>query len=183
MNTALLSSTLLLTLLLSIGLFFFIRASTKDRTESLQFVAESDSEEALATQLQEYFTRRFYRTVAVDPEQKHVVYSGLIQPSVFLAVFLTLLAGIGLFCLALVLMTLFPHLGVACFGLILLCPMAGIYYWRYTAREEQVSLGIGHLTQDDKQKNRYLVSVTGHRDELLAMQRALPLRKEEQGAM
>ncbi|TVP59945.1 MAG: cofactor assembly of complex C subunit B, partial [Nodularia sp. (in: Bacteria)] len=31
MDTAIVPSTLLLTLLLSVGLFFFIRASTKDR--------------------------------------------------------------------------------------------------------------------------------------------------------
>jgi hypothetical protein len=35
MNTAVLPSTFVLTLLLAVGLFFFIKASVKDRTEQV----------------------------------------------------------------------------------------------------------------------------------------------------
>ena len=42
MDAAVLQSTFLLTLLLSVGLFFFIRASTKDRTEVMRLGSEQD---------------------------------------------------------------------------------------------------------------------------------------------
>ncbi|NJN23955.1 MAG: cofactor assembly of complex C subunit B [Acaryochloridaceae cyanobacterium RL_2_7] len=42
-----LPSTLLLTLLLMVGLFFFIRASTKDRTELMEWVTEDAGESVL----------------------------------------------------------------------------------------------------------------------------------------
>ncbi|MEQ8754914.1 MAG: cofactor assembly of complex C subunit B, partial [Coleofasciculus sp. G1-WW12-02] len=40
MSTPILSSTFLLTLLLAVGLFFFIRASVKDRTQKVQLIAQ-----------------------------------------------------------------------------------------------------------------------------------------------
>ena len=63
--TPVLTSTLIITLLLAVGLFFFIRASTKDRIE--QMVLEtSDSEAVLLPRLEAYFTDRAYRIAAVD---------------------------------------------------------------------------------------------------------------------
>ena len=92
MNTTILSSTLLLTLLLAVGLFFFIRASVKDRTEQVKLIAEQP-EESLLTQLQEYFDQRAYRIDSVDAATNHVTFSGFVRPSWFLAIFLTLLAA------------------------------------------------------------------------------------------
>ncbi len=69
MDTAILPSTLLLTVLLSVGLFFFIRASTKDRLEIAQLVSEQD-EAALLPQLQEYFRLRILPSGGGRPRKK-----------------------------------------------------------------------------------------------------------------
>ncbi|MBD0390148.1 MAG: cofactor assembly of complex C subunit B, partial [Nostoc sp. C3-bin3] len=42
MDTAILPSTFVLTFLLAVGLFFFIRASTKDRTETARLISEQE---------------------------------------------------------------------------------------------------------------------------------------------
>ncbi len=68
MDTAILPSTFLLTLLLSVGLFFFIRASTKDRIQTVQLVSEQD-EAALMSQLKEYFRSRSYQVAEVDRDK------------------------------------------------------------------------------------------------------------------
>ena len=65
MDTAVLPSTFVLTLLLAVGLFFFIKASVKDRIEQVKLASES-AQESLLTQLQEYFASRAYRVAAVD---------------------------------------------------------------------------------------------------------------------
>lgn len=109
MNTAIRPSILVLTLLMSVGLIFFIRASVKDRTQKVKLVSEQ-AEASLIAQLQQYFAQRSYRVVRVDAEQNSVTFEGEVLPSYFLAIFLTLLAASGILCLALVLSMLFPSL-------------------------------------------------------------------------
>lgn len=171
MDTAILPSTLLLTMLLSVGLFFFIRASTKDRTQQAQLVSEL-SEATLMPQLQEYFLSRSYRVAAVDREQNSVIFEGFVRPSWFLAVFLTLLAAAGLVCLSLVLSLLFPRLGTVFFGMVLLSPLSGLFYWQKAGRLEKVKLKVD--TTDGIQ-NPSKITVVAHRDELQELQRALKL--------
>lgn len=172
-NTPILTSTLLLTGLMMIGLFFFIRAATKDRTEVAQLVTEQP-ETALLEQIQQYFTDRAYRIAAVDAAENQVTYTGVVRPSAFLAVFLTLLAGVGLLCLALVLSILLPRWSDLLPGLAVLAPLAGLFYWRKAGRPEQVKLQIA-ATADA----RSLITVTAHRDELAELQRSLPLQPFE----
>ncbi|BAY32536.1 hypothetical protein NIES37_10010 [Tolypothrix tenuis PCC 7101] len=173
MDTAILPSTFLLTLLLSVGLFFFIRASTKERTQTAQLISEQD-EASLMPQLQEYFRSRSYRVAALDREQNQVTFEGFVQPSWFLAVFLTLLAAIGLLCLSLVLAILFPSFGTLFLGLILLSPLSGIFYWQKAGRLEKVSLKLE--TIPNQQHSSSTITVTGHRDELTELQKALQLK-------
>ena len=54
MNLPVIPSTFFLTLLMMIGLFFFIRASVKDRIKQIQLVP-AESEDVLVKKLQEYF--------------------------------------------------------------------------------------------------------------------------------
>ena len=110
MDFTVLQSTFLLTFLLLVGLFFFIRASTKDRTEMMRLISEQD-ENTLMTSLKEYFRSRAYQVLAVDAAKNQVTFEGFVSPSWFLAVFLTGLAAVGLGCLALVLSMLFPDFG------------------------------------------------------------------------
>lgn len=180
MQNPVLVSTALLTVLLSVGLFFFIRASAKDRTQVVQLVTEQ-REEPLFEQLQHYFTQRAYRIAEVDAAQDQIAFEGFVRPSAFLAVFLTLLAAIGIFCLALILSFIFPDAADMLPALVLISPLAGIFYWRKAGRPEQVFLHIEALNQPGMQP-RSLLTVTAHRDELIEMQRALDLKRFEEEA-
>lgn len=152
-----------------VGLFFFIRASTKDRTETLQFT--SDQEPApLATELETYFRDRAYSRLNPEQEQP-VVLAGMVRPSLFLAVFLSGLAGIGAICFALVLATLFPRYGYGFSPLLLLAPGAGWFYWQRAKREEMVSFTVEGSPEIDAKSQ---VTVTAHRDELIALQQNRP---------
>ena len=55
----------MLTLLLMVGLFFFIRASIKDRTEQMEFIA-TEAEESVFERLQTYFEKRSYQIKNID---------------------------------------------------------------------------------------------------------------------
>jgi ABC-type sugar transport system permease subunit len=174
MNTAVLPSTFVLTLLLAVGLFFFIKASVKDRTEQVKLFSESP-QESLLTQLQQYFSDRAYRVAAVDAPNYQVTFEGFVRPSWFLAVFLTLLSAGGTLCLGLVLAMLVPQQGQLFLTLVLLSPLAGIFYWKKAGRSEQVSLKLESVDESGSQ-TRSLITVRAHRDELAAMQKALNLK-------
>ena len=177
MNTAILPSTLTLTLLLSVGLLFFIRASVKDRTQAVKLASEQ-AESSLVAQLQQYFQERSYRVATVDPEQNQVTFEGFVRPSVFLAIFLTLLAAIGMLCLGLVWSMLLPNLSAVFLGLVVLSPAAGVFYWKRAARIEQVSLKL-EATQSEKPHSQSQITVIAHRDELIELERALHLKRCE----
>lgn len=176
MDTTILPSTLLLTMLLSVGLFFFIRASTKDRIEKAQLVSTLD-EDALMPKLQEYFRSRSYRVAAVDREKNEVTFEGFVRPSWFLALFLTFLAAAGILSLSLVLSLLFPSLSMLFIGMVLLSPVSGIYYWKKAGRLEKVSLKVQSIKSEKHELSQ--ITVVAHRDELADLQRELQLEKSE----
>ena len=174
MNTTILSSTFLLTLLLAIGLFFFIRASVKDRTQQVQLLS-SEPEESLLNRLQQYFDQRAYRVASVDAATHQVTFQGFVRPSWFLAIFLTVIAACGILCLSLVLSLLYPKLSSAFLALILLAPAAGVFYWNKAGRSEQVLLKVEAVPKQDTD-SQSLITVTAHRDELIELQQALKLK-------
>ena len=197
MQSPILSSTFFLTLLMMIGLVFFIRASTKERIEVIQFTIAQPLDEALEY-LQTYFLQRSYQSVPAElgdssdgPKQDTTqaitkqVFEGMVRPSVFLAVLLFVLASIGFLCLALVLSILLPQLGGFIWALVLLAPMASFFYWKKSSRVEQVSFKVEPLSVDDSGQDNIAkettefgptetkVTVMGHRDELASLQQAL----------
>jgi glucan phosphoethanolaminetransferase (alkaline phosphatase superfamily) len=173
-NTTVLSSTFLLTLLLAVGLLFFIRASVKDRTQQVKLIAE-EPEESLLKRLQQYFDQRAYRVVAVDAATNQVTFQGFVRPSWLLAIFLTVLAALGILCLSLVLSLLYPKFTSLFLGLVLVAPAAGVFYWKKAGRIEQVFLSVEtELTQTTNPQS--LITVTAHRDELQQLQQALKLK-------
>ncbi|MBD2097891.1 cofactor assembly of complex C subunit B [Trichocoleus sp. FACHB-591] len=174
MNAAILPSIFVMTLLMVVGLMFFIRASVKDRTRAVQLIAEQ-AEESLLNRVQQYFDQRAYKVAALDPAQNQVTFQGVVRPSWFLAVFLTILAAAGILCLALVLSMLLPGLTQILLGTVLMAPLAGFFYWQKAKRPEQVSLKIEPLESEESQ-SWSRVTVTAHRDELAELQRALNLR-------
>ena len=176
-----LPSTLFLTILLLIGLFFFIRASVKDRTTEVQFRAAL-SESKLLPQVKDYFFQRAYQVKSFDPDQEQVTLEGFVQPSWFLAVFLSFLAGSGLLCISLVLFLYFSEWSGrrVFFLLTTLAPLAGVFYWKKAGRVEQVSVKLDSTDARSPETSQSLITVKAHRDELIQLQKALPvLRKNE----
>ena len=177
------ASTLLLTALMVIGLVFFIRASTKDRIEVMQF-ASSQAAEPLQKDVMSYFQKRAYRPIEAEEESaaaatretveagsETITVAGMVSPSVFLAVFLSTLAAIGFACLALVVATLFPGWGKLLFGLVVLSPLAGVFYWKKSSRPEQVSFKVESASSREEGVVSTL-TVKGHRDELAELKNA-----------
>ncbi len=154
-----------------IGLFFFIRASTKDRTETFT-LRRTDAPETVLKELIHYFEQRAYTVQSTAADQRQVSLRGLVRPSLFLAVFLSALAAIGFVCLALVLTSLFPSLGPIFLALTLFAPTAGIYYWRRARREEEILLQVRPALLESPDQSS-LATITAHRDELIALQQSL----------
>ena len=176
MNNTVLTSTFILTLLLAVGLFFFIRASTKPRIEQM-LLETSESEAVLLPRLQSYFTDRAYRIAAVDRDTDIITFEGVVSPSVFLAVLLTGLAAIGAMCLALVLSMQFPDIGNVFLVLLVAAPLAGWFYWQGSARIEQVRLKVEVPTESPAST---LIKISGHRDELAIFKSELQLSDREE---
>ncbi len=153
-----------------VGLFFFIRASVKDRTEQVKLISEVPKT-TLLEELKTYFTQRAYQIIPSQPGQDTLTFEGLVRPSWFLAIFLTILAALGLLCVVLVLSFVYPPLTPLFFALELLSPIAGIFYWKKACRVETVSLSLESLTQQSS-----LLTLTAHRDEVIQLKQTFPLK-------
>ena len=153
-----------------IGLFFFIRASVKDRTKQIQLVPD-ESEDILLKKLQEYFEARAYQLTSIDAKNKQVTFEGFVQPSLFLAILLSFLAIVGLSCLALILFLLFPSVNYVFWLLVLVAPLAGVFYWQKAGRLEKILLQVTPKTDSPN-----LVTITAHRDELIQLQSNLSVQ-------
>ena len=174
MNFYILSSTLLLTVLSLVGLVFFIRASTKARIQQITLFSDQP-EASLMAGLRQYMQQRAYKVAKVDAENNSVTFEGFVRPSVFLAVFLTMLAAVGILCLLLVLSQLIPNWSWISLNLVLLSPVAGVFYWKKAGRNEQVSLKLDKTSGEEQSK----ITVVAHRDELIQLQRSLALKSAE----
>ncbi|MBL1209407.1 cofactor assembly of complex C subunit B [Geminocystis sp. GBBB08] len=163
-------STLLLTILLMIGLFFFIRGSIKDRTEIVTIACE-DNEDNILSYLKDYFYKRSYQVKAIDTQTNKVTLEGVVSPSIFLAVFLSFLASCGLFCFALVLSMLFSTESNLFLGLLILAPLAGFFYWKGAKKVEKVAFRLDSNTQTS---NNTVLTIQAHRDELIQLQNNFP---------
>ncbi len=161
-------STLFLTILLFFGLISFLRGSIRDRTTEAIFVADGLTDDRLLMQVRDHFKQRAYRVTELDPERDTVILLGQIQPSLFLAVFLTMLAAIGLGCLGMVIGILVPDLDNLWLWLMIASPIAGLFYWRGTARERKVSMRLLPEAQ---------LKILAHKDEIEQLQRSLGLKK------
>ncbi len=164
-------STLLLTLLLMIGLFFFIRGSIKDRTEVITLLS-LEHEDKILGNLRQYFAQRGYQVVDLNSYENKVTLEGYVRPSLFMAIFLSLLAGCGLFCLTLVLSFLFPEQETSFVWLTLLAPLVGVFYWNKAGRIEQVYLKLDSKLNDQQQPEN-IIKIMAHRDELIELEKSL----------
>jgi hypothetical protein len=85
------------------------------------------------------------------------------------------LTAIGLLCIVPIISVFAPQVASISAGVVLLSPLAGAFYWKQAGRKEQVSLRVEPLTQTDS-PIRSQVTIRGHRDELTALQQAVPFR-------
>ncbi len=175
MDLPVLGSTLFFTIFSLIGLVFFIRSSVKDRTQKIR--AWIDNPEAgILDEIKAHFQQRAYRVTNIDPVQQAIAFEGNVQASPFLAVFLSLLAALGLLCLALVLAVFWPQRGFLFFFLLWLAPLAGTFYWQKAARVEAITLELGDPDQPSHPgQGQYPLTITAHRDELRELQAQFPL--------
>jgi len=178
MDAPVLGTAFLLTCLSFIGLFFFIKASVKDRIQTVKMIADTEAD-SLLSQLQEYFRDRAYRLAALEPAENQLTFEGFVRPSWFMAIFLSFLAAIGFLCLGLALSMLFAQSGHLFLSLVVLSPLAGIFYWQKAGRPERVLVELEWVAHEGP-KTESAIAVTGHRDELAVLQRTLNLRKKDE---
>lgn len=159
-----------------VGLVFFIRASTKDRIETLTLV-RSVEPLALLQSVTAHFEARSYVVTAAEPAPQRITLRGRVRPSIFLAGFLTVLAAVGALCFALVLANLWPAYGAGFLGLLGVAPAAGWFYWRGADRDEEIILAVQPPSVPDPslESPEATVTVTAHRDELIALKQAFDL--------
>ena len=164
-----LNSTLLLTILLAIGLFFFLRASSKDRTTTVE-ISSSQQPIKVLNSLYEWLNLRGWKQTGGDFEKRILIFKGQVVSSKFLAVFLGFLGGFGSFALGLVIIQLYPESGWWPFlsGFIG-GPLSGIIYYKKSAREEKFELRL--INEDDT--NSTLMRLRAHRDELISLENEL----------
>ena len=104
-----LNSTLLLTILLFIGLFFFLKASSKDRTTTVEVTSSKKPVEVLNL-LCNWLKLRGWKQSGGDTERKTLIFQGKVIFSKFLAIFLSILGGLGSCSLGLIIVQLYPNL-------------------------------------------------------------------------
>ena len=160
------SSDLLLTILLAIGLVFFLRAASKDRTTVVDIQSTLPPLEVLGG-ISLWLEERGWKKTGGNVEEQLLIFNGNVASSSFLAIFLSCLGALGSACLGLVLIQLYPSLGwwpllLAAIG----GPMAGTIYKIKSKREESLELKL--LSQELSEVS--VLRIRAHRDELIAIQ-------------
>ena len=168
------SSTLLLTILLGIGLAFFLRAASKDRTTVVEVTSPLPPLEVLKG-ISCWLEERGWKRDGGDADQRLLRFNGDVAASYPLTIFLSLLGGLGSGCLGLVLYQLFPWL--EWWPLLLSViggPLAGYIYRLRAARIESVELKL----IDSVDEVGSTLRLRAHRDELIALQIELAKKLE-----
>ena len=170
-----LNSTLLLTILLAIGLFFFLRASSKDRTTVVEITSSQKPVEVLNI-MYEWLKLRGWIQSGGDFDKRILIFKGEVISSKLLAIFLSLLGGCGSCALGLVIIQIYPTLGWWPILLGLLGgPLSGIIYFKKSAREEKFEL---RLISNEGSEAMTLIRLRAHRDELISLENELSDRLE-----
>ena len=164
-----LNSTLLLTILLAIGLFFFLRASSKDRTTIVE-ISSSQQPVKVLNDLCQWLNLRGWKQTGGDFEKRILIFKGQVVSSKFLAIFLGFLGGFGSCALGLVIIQIYPELDwwPILLGLVG-GPLSGIVYFKKSAREEKFELRL----INENEKNSTFMRLRAHRDELISLENEL----------
>ena len=175
-----LASTLLLTSLMGVGLVFFLRAASKDRTTTVEVNSSRPPLEVLDG-LRQWLTSRGWQITASDAERQVMRFEGAVSASTPLAALLTSLGAIGAASLGLVLRQLIPSMGFWPLLLALLGPLAGVLYRRRAARQEILELRL----LPPQEFCPTTLRLRAHRDELIAIEQELgrSLNLQSDGAL
>ena len=157
-------STFILTILLAIGLAFFIRAASKDRTTVVNISSPLPPLHVLKG-LSAWLEERGWRGEGGDADRRILKFNGAVSSSPALAVFLSVLCGLGGSCLGLVICQLYP--GLIWWPLMLggLGPFAGLFYRTRSSRQESLEMRLISSFSDAET----LLRIRAHRDELIAI--------------
>ncbi len=158
-------STFILTILLAIGLGFFLRAASKDRTTVVDISSPLPPLEVL-NGISNWLEERGWIREGGDIDRQTLKFHGRVSSSLVLAIFLSILCGLGGGSLGLVLCQLYPSLSWWPLLLISIGPFAGIFYSLRASRLESLELKL--LSSDSNSKS--LIRIKAHRDELIAME-------------
>ena len=174
------TSTLLLTVLMGIGLVFFLRAASKDRTTVVEVYSPRPPLEVLDG-LDSWLTQRGWSQQGGDAERCVLEYRGQVESSMPLAVLLSLLGTVGAGSLGLVIRQLEPVLNWWPLLLAGLGPLAGWIYTRRSRRMEEIQIRLLEPAPAEGSTLR----LRAHRDELIALELALavPLELASDGAL
>jgi len=174
------TSTLLLTGLLGVGLVFFLRAASKDRTTVVEVRSPRPPVEVL-NGLDSWLKQRGWSQQGGDAERCLLEYRGQVDSSTPLAVLLSLLGTVGACSLGLVVRQMNPSLNWWPLLLAALGPLAGWVYIRRSRRMEEIQIRL----IEPNAGNGSTLRLRAHRDELIALELALadPLELASDGAL
>ena len=169
-----LKSTLFLTILLAIGLFFFLKASSKDRTTVIEISSSKKPIETLDL-ICNWLDLRGWQQIRVNSDKKTLTFRGQVVSSKSLALFLSILGGLGSCALGLVLVQIYPFLNwwPILLGLIG-GPISGFVYSKNSQREEIFEFKL--IDANELQSTQLRISA--HRDELIAFENDLKQKLE-----
>ncbi len=154
---------------MTIGLFFFLRAASKDRTTVLEFCSPRPPLEVLEG-LSIWLGDRGWNRVGGDADNQTLAFRGQVSSSKFLIVLLSVFGCLGASCVALVVRQLYPILDWWPLCLIAFGPIAGLIYHRRSTRFESLEL---RFIGSDEIDNGSKLRVKAHRDELIALENEL----------
>ena len=174
------TSTLLLTLLLGIGLIFFLRAASKDRTTIVEVHSPRPPLEVLEG-LDQWLKQRGWNRHGGDADRCLLEYRGRVESSSALAILLSVLGTVGAGSLGLVIRQVNAGLGWWPLLIASLGPLTGWVYTRRAQREEGLQI---RLVETEASEGSTL-RLQAHRDELIALELALggPLQLASDGAL
>ncbi len=161
-------STLILTLLLAIGLAFFLRAASKDRTTVVEISSPLPAIDIL-NGISSWLEGRGWMAKGGNADKKLLIFKGNVMASPYLAVFLSLLCSLGGACLGLVICQLYSYEDWWPLLLSIIGPFAGLFYRSKAARSESFEIRL--ISSDSNSQS--ILRIRAHRDELIALDKEL----------
>ena len=161
-------STFLLTILLAIGLGFFLRAASKDRTTVVDISSPLPPLDVL-NGISNWLEERGWRRDGADADRQLITFNGIVSYSPLLAVFLSILCALGGACLGLVICQIYSELNWWPLLLVVLGPFSGFFYRSRALRSESLEMRLMSSLKASKSQLR----IRAHRDELIALEKDL----------